>query len=343
MFPHHSSLSPEVSPQVRGQPDLRGEEPLCPGSIRGIRLQTSTLLSQKTCGGPLESITKMGGTISTNRHLLPGEHQGGRNLSGQHHGQVFPITIASCAESTTPPMEEPGLQLIANQALEDWLTTKVSGDKCRQRAIGDLGLLLCQNELQATVAINEANTAYSCAALRAKTAYCWIALEAKGNCDLIIRKAKATRDLALHAAAADCSKAIKVANTQNIDQAILIHKDHSQLMQGLEEELMQEESRVQSSFLTACQVAFYGSPPELKNALTASYHLLLGQTPPPPPPILPQQTSLVGEQPASTASPHQCSSLPLDPRDDTHHQIQWRMCLKVKPLQRLQENPHHKR
>ena len=74
-------------------------------------------------------------------------------------------------------------------------------------------------------------------------------------------------------------------------------------MRDLEEQLIQEESRIPSSFMSACQVAFYNSPPDLKSALATSYHLLLGKTPPLPPLIMLQQTSPVGEQLSSAASP----------------------------------------
>ena len=66
-------------------------------------------------------------------------------------------------------------------------------------------------------------------------------------------------------------------------------------MQDLEEEVIQEESRSQAEFLSACQVALYNSPPELKSTLATSYHILLGQTPLSPPLALPQRTSPVGE------------------------------------------------
>ena len=54
---------------------------------------------------------------------------------------------------------------------------------------------------------------------------------------------------------------------------------------------------------SACQAALYTSPAELKSALVASYHILLGQTPPSPPFILSQRASPVEEQPASAAPP----------------------------------------
>ena len=51
-------------------------------------------------------------------------------------------------------------------------------------------------------------------------------------------------------------------------------------MWDLEMQVIQEESRSQADFLSACQAALYTNSPELKSALAASYHILLGQTPP---------------------------------------------------------------
>ena len=64
-----------------------------------------------------------------------------------------------------------------------------------------------------------------------------------------------------------------------------------------------EEGRSQADFLSTCQAALYTSSLELKSALAASYHILLGQTPPSPPFILSQRASRVEEQPASAIPP----------------------------------------
>ena len=75
------------------------------------------------------------------------------------------------------------------------------------------------------------------------------------------------------------------------------------IVQDLEAQVIQEESRSQANFLSACQATLYTSPAELKSALVASYHILLGQIPPSHPFILSQRASSVEEQPASAAPP----------------------------------------
>ena len=68
-------------------------------------------------------------------------------------------------------------------------------------------------------------------------------------------------------------------------------------------QVIQKEGRSQANFLSTSQAALYTSPPELKSALTTSYHILLGQTPPSPPFILSQRASPVVEQPVSGVPP----------------------------------------
>ena len=76
-----------------------------------------------------------------------------------------------------------------------------------------------------------------------------------------------------------------------------------QIMQDLEEQVIREESRCQSDFLSACQAALHASPAELKGMLVASYQILLGQAPMSHPFTLLQRTSQEEEQPAPTAPP----------------------------------------
>ena len=95
-------------------------------------------------------------------------------------------------------------------------------------------------------------------------------------------------------------------------------------MWDLEEQVIAEESRSQTNFLSACQAVLYNSPPELKSALATSYHILLGQTPLLPPLALPQRTSPVEEQPTPAALPTPVPKCLLGPKVGTLHQILWR-------------------
>ena len=176
--------------------------------------------------------------------------------------------------------------------LEDLLTTKASIDTCRWRAIWKLAIELHQNEFQAAKSIKEAKAICS-----------WVILDAKTACSAVVKKAKTTQGHVIWEAKATCSSAIRDIKARRATQAKALQRQHSNIMQDLEAQVIWEESRSQADFLSTCQAALYTSPPELKSTLAASYHILLQQTPPSPPFVLSQRTSPVEEQPAPAAPP----------------------------------------
>ena len=93
------------------------------------------------------------------------------------------------------------------------------------------------------------------------------------------------------------------------------------IMQDLEEQVIQEESRGQADFLSACQATLYTSPPELKSTLAASYHILLGQTPPSPHSSYHRGLPQWKNSPIQPFLPCQCLSSLLGPKDGTLSQI----------------------
>ena len=225
---------------------------------------------------------------------------------------ISPIATISRTRSITPPVDAMELQANANKALEDLLTTKASIDTHRQRAIWELGIVLCCNESQAAKSIKQAKAVCSQAILDAQTTCSWLTLETKTNCSqailevksacsMAVKKAKTIRGHAVQEAKATCSKAISKVEAWRASQAESYQREHGNIMQDLEEQVIQEESRSWADLLYACQVTLYNSPPEFKNALANSYHILLGQTPLSPPLAQPQRTSPVEEQPTSAA------------------------------------------
>ena len=137
-----------------------------------------------------------------------------------------------------------------------------------------------------------------------------------------------TQDCVIQEAKAACSTA---------SQAESLQREHGNIIWDLEMQVIQEEVRSQVDFLSACQAALYASPLELKSALVASYHILLGQT---PPFILLQRASQWGNSLLQLLLPHQCPSSLLGPKDDMPPQILWRACPWVEPPQRwLWEGP----
>ena len=73
-------------------------------------------------------------------------------------------------------------------------------------------------------------------------------------------------------------------------------------MQELEEQAIREESKSHHNFLSACQAILHHAPQSLKENLTTSYHILLGQLPLSSPSAPPTRTSPVEEQPSMAAS-----------------------------------------
>ena len=86
---------------------------------------------------------------------------------------ISPIAAVSRARSITPLVDAMELWANANKALEDLLTTRVSIDVHRWRAIWELGTELCQNESQAAKSIKEAKAIFSWVTLGAQTTCSW--------------------------------------------------------------------------------------------------------------------------------------------------------------------------
>ena len=86
-------------------------------------------------------------------------------------------------------------------------------------------------------------------------------------------------------------------------QSATLHREHVRLMQELEEQAIREESKGHHDFLSTCQAILCHALPSLKENLTTSYHILLGQSPLSSPSAPPARTSPVEEQPSAATSP----------------------------------------
>ena len=173
---------------------------------------------------------------------------------------------------------------------------------------------LCHNESKAVESIKEAKATCSKANLDAQAlcfatfkeakAICSRAtLEAKAICLETVKEAKKTHACSIQEKEVACSVAIRDTEAHKASQAKLLQKEHGNIMQDLERQVIQEEVRSQADFLSTCQAAQCASPIVLKNAMVTSYHILLGQSPPSPPFVLSERTSPVGEQLAPGTPP----------------------------------------
>ena len=106
---------------------------------------------------------------------------------------ISPIAATSGSGSISPLVDLSDLRNNANKALDDLLSTKGSIDARRERAVWDLGMMLCQNESQVAATIKEARVIYSQTALDIWTACSRSILKAKTGYLAAVKEAKTTR------------------------------------------------------------------------------------------------------------------------------------------------------
>ena len=134
------------------------------------------------------------------------------------------IAAIYSSRSASPPVDPSELQANANRAIDNMLHLKRSLDVKRQRATWELGVILHQNESQGATLITAAKAVCSKAVTEAKTNYRATVMEAK------------TTKYHLIQAAVTCSKAISDAKAQTTSQAAMFQEEHSNYLQGLEEQ-----------------------------------------------------------------------------------------------------------
>ena len=158
-------------------------------------------------------------------------------------------------------------------------------------------------------------------------------MDAGALCSSTIKEAKATCTNTIWEAETTCSAAIRDAETQGASQAESLHRQHAKTIKHLEEQVIQEEGKSQINFLSACQAALHTSPAELRGALVASYHILMGQgqAPTSHPFTLSQEASPTKQPSAPAAPPLLVPEHSPGPKGDTPPQTPWMTCLLVGP------------
>ena len=161
---------------------------------------------------------------------------------------------------------------------------------------------LWQNDSETTESIKEAKAICTSSTQDAETL-----------CSTTIKEAKATCACSIQEAETLCSGAIRDAEAQgaSLDDSLIC--SHAKSIQHLEEQAIEEESKSQLDFLSACQAALQASSVELHSTLVASYHVLMGQALMPHPYSLSEEassTEQVSTPVASSPPEHECSSRP---------------------------------
>ena len=227
------------------------------------------------------------------------------------------IVAAYSSGSISPPVDPLELQANANRAIDNMLHLKGTLNIKRQRAVWELGVLVCQIEAQESSSVIKAEAICFQAIFDTQMIWSQSVLEAKTKCLAAVREAKTTRDHSIHQAEAACSKAICKAAALKVSQSTAFHKEHDRFMWDLEEPAIKDESQSHHDLLSACQATLSHNPQPLRGAMATSYHLLLGQAPPSPPTVPPQKACPVEEQPSMAAllapTPKQ------SPRPKRHH------------------------
>ena len=185
---------------------------------------------------------------------------------------------------------------------------------------------LCQNEPRKAESIKEARALCFCVTMDAEALCSSTVKEAKVTCIGTIKETKATHACTIWEAETVCCAAIRDAETS---QAESLYRQHAKSIQYLEEQVIREEGRSQTDFLSDCHAALHASPAELKGMLVTSYHILMGQEPTSHPFTLSQ-----GAYPAEQLSPQQLLMpqhlrSPPGPKGDILPQTPWTTCLLV--------------
>ena len=216
---------------------------------------------------------------------------------------ISPMAAACSGSSTSPSVDPTELQTDANMASDHMLYIKRSTDVKRQWVIWELGLLQCQSEVEEATSVEKAKVIHSREVLDAKVDCARSVLEAKCNYRAAIQEAKTIRGNQLQKSEIAYSKAIGKAMALRSSQSAVLHREHTRLMQELEEQALREESKSHHDFLSACQAALHHALQPLRENLATSYHVLLGQSSPSPPSAPPARASLAEEQPPAATSP----------------------------------------
>ena len=216
---------------------------------------------------------------------------------------VSPTEATYSSHSESPVADLTELQEDANLAANHMLSVQRSTDLRRQWVVLELGVSLHQNKAEEAVANERARVHHSQGVLNTKVECTKAVMKAKYKYRMAIQEAKMIRSNQLLELEIAHLKALGENATMRSSQSTKLHREHITLMHELEEQAIREESRSCHNFLSTCQAILLHAPQLLKEDLTTSYHILLGQSPP-----LSTSASLARilsaeEQPSETASP----------------------------------------
>ena len=121
-------------------------------------------------------------------------------------------------------------------------------------------MAICQNMTEATEAIREVKAHCRAAIREVEACSATTIREWEAHCTTTIREAEACSSTAITEAEAHCAGDIREAESCCADYAHTIQQSHSDSMQCLEREAIEEEQRDCLSFLATCGIALQASP-----------------------------------------------------------------------------------
>ena len=192
---------------------------------------------------------------------------------------VYPSMATCSSHSGSPMMDLVELQEDANLAATHMLSVKRSSDIKRQWAIRDFKASLHQQEADEAMANERAKITHSRKNLEVKVGCAKVVMAAKYKYRIAVREARMTRCNQLHELETAYLEAIRENAVVRSTQPAELHREHAEHMHKLEERALREEVKSHHDFLSACQAILCHAPQPLKENLSTSYHIMLGQLP----------------------------------------------------------------
>ena len=199
----------------------------------------------------------------------------------------------------TLPEEVILLQEEINSAMGCLLMTRASIDTHQRKQVSDFKMAICQNKPEATEAIREAKGHWGAAIREAETQHATTIREAEAHCTTTITEVEAC-----------CAADIREAESLCADHAHTIWQSHSNNMQHLEREAIEEEGKDCQSFLATCRIDLKVCPPEAHGVLMCPLQLLMGNMSLATLLAIPSQVSTAREEPTPVIS---CPAAPVAP------------------------------
>ena len=190
---------------------------------------------------------------------------------------VYPTTATGSSHGCSPMVDPMELQEDANLAANYMLSVKRSSELRRQQAVWDFKASLCQQEAEEATANKKAKLINSRRNLDAKVGCAKVVMEAKYNYRMAIQKARMIRCNQLQESETAYSEAIDENAATRSTQSAKLYRKHVKHMHGLEKQAPGEENKSCHNFFSACQAILHHAPQPLKENLSTSYHILLGQ------------------------------------------------------------------